>query len=148
MAEKEKLNLDEIEELLNERSGLLGVSGRSHDMRDLLKAADKEPRAALAVELFCYRVRKYIGSYLAVLGGANAVLFGGGIGENAGRVRARILQNMGWFGLDLDQARNDSTAGIEGPISSESSRIQAYVVPVDESMLIARQAAEIIPGKL
>src|SRR5262249_8946663 len=91
LAKRERVDVAEVEEWLNRRSGLLGVSGSSRDMRDLLQRQGQgDERARLAVEMFCYRVRKYIGAYLAVLGGADAVVFGGGIGENAAEVRARI----------------------------------------------------------
>jgi acetate kinase len=138
------LDIDEVERLLNEESGLLGISGRSRDMRDLLQAAETDPGAALAVEIFCYRVRKYIGAYLAALGGAEAVVFGGGIGENAATIRARVLQGMEWCGLRLDAAANDSLAGVQGRITTQDSTLHAYVVPVDESLLIARHTAELV----
>jgi len=97
---QEGLTPDQTDSLLNERSGLLGVSGISADMRELLVSPDAN--AHLAVDLYCYRARKYLGAYLAVLGGADAIVFGGGVGENAPAVRARILENMAWAGLKLD----------------------------------------------
>src|SRR5437870_3197770 len=97
LTKKEKISADEVESLLNKQSGLLGVSGRSHDMRELAEDT-VDPRAALAVEMFCYRARKYLGAYLAALGGAKAVIFSGGIGENSPRVRARICAGMEWCG--------------------------------------------------
>jgi acetate kinase len=135
----ERVDVQEVEHWLNTQSGLLGVSGRSRDMRELL-AAEREgdTSAALAIDMFCYRVRKYIGAYLAVLGGAEAVLFGGGIGENAPAIRARICAGMEWCGLILDQDRNDMAVGIEKRISADDAKVQAYVIPVDESLIIAR----------
>jgi acetate kinase len=108
-------------------------------MRELLEAErEGDMRAGLAIDMFCYRVRKYIGAYLAALGGADAVLFGGGIGENAPSIRARICAGMEWCGLVLDQGRNDTAVGIEKCISADGTRVQAYVIPVDESLIIAR----------
>ena len=141
---REGLSADEVERLLNERSGLLGVSGVSHDMRDVLKAAEGKPdsRAALALDMFCYRVRKYIGSYLAVLGGADALVFGGGIGEHAPAIRARICEGMGWCGLRLDRHRNEAAVqvapGEAVRISDASAPISCYVAGVDEEVEIAR----------
>jgi len=138
LARKEAVDVAEVEGWLNTRSGLLGVSGRSADMRELLEAeARGDARAALAVAMFCYRVRKYVGAYLAALGGADAVVFGGGIGENAPLVRARVCAGMGWCGLTLDEDRNARTIGSEGRISTDDSRVQAYVIPVDEEGIIA-----------
>ena len=138
------LSLDEIERLLNRESGLLGVSGESADMRVLL--ASDNPEAALAVELYCYRVRKYIGAYLAVLGGADAILFGGGVGENSPQVRAKILQNMAWLGIELDVTENEKTLAVEAVISREKSDIAVWVIPVDEAKVMAEQALEITGG--
>jgi acetate kinase len=108
-------------------------------MRELLEAeAAGDERAALAVDMFCYRVRKYVGAYLAALDGADAVVFGGGIGENAPLVRARICAGMDWCGLTLDGDRNDRTVGSEGRISADASKVDAYVIPVDEAAVIAR----------
>ncbi|HSW35486.1 MAG TPA: acetate kinase [Candidatus Limnocylindrales bacterium] len=142
IAKREKVEVQEVERWLNARSGLLGVSGLSSDMRELLEAEDREDkRAALAVDMFCYRVRKFIGAYLAVLGGADAVIFGGGIGENSPRVRARICQAMDWCGLEIDPGRNAAAIGIEGRISAGSSRIEAWVIPVYEETVIAHDTA-------
>ena len=117
-------------------------------MREVLAAAPLDTRAALAVDMFCYRARKYIGAYLAALGGAQAVVFGGGIGENDPLIRQRICEGLDWFGLALDPARNASAIGIEGRISRDDARVQAWVVPVDEAALMAEAAAECLsrPG--
>ncbi len=142
LARREGVGIEEVERWLNTRSGLLGISGRSRDMRDLLEAAHQGDRkAVLAVEMFCYRVRKYIGAYLAVLDGADAVVFGGGIGENAPMVRARICADMDWFGLRLDEDRNSKAVGSQGLISSDDAKVHVYVIPVDEAMMIARETA-------
>jgi acetate kinase len=148
LARREGLSVDEVERLLNERSGLLGVSGLSHDMRELLKAAEGKPdsRAALALDMFCYRIRKYIGAYLAVLGGADALVFGGGIGERSAVIRARVCDEMGWCGLRLDRSRNEATVQVAPSeavrISEASAPISCYVVGVDEELEIARATLE------
>lgn len=148
LAEKEGVSTAEIERLLNRESGLLGLSGRSGDMRDLLAVEGQDPQARLAIEVFCYRVRKYIGAYLAALGGAQAIVFGGGIGEHAPTIRARICEGMEWCGLRLDPQRNAAAIGVEGRISADSALIAAYVVPVDESVLIAQYTAEYVTQHL
>jgi len=139
LAHREGVGIKEAEEWLNQRSGLLGVSGRSKDMRELLEAEDRgDAQAALAVEMFCYRVRKRIGAYLAALGGADAVIFAGGIGENAPLMRARVCAGMEWCGLQLDEKRNAKAVGTEAKISRSESQVHAYVLPVNEEEIIAR----------
>lgn len=138
----EGLNVVDMERLLNKRSGLLGVSGTSGDMRTLLAADD--PHARLAVQLYCYRARKYLGAYLAVLGGADVVLFGGGVGEHAAVVRAGILAGFAWAGLRLDAAANTATVGREGRISTSDSGMAAWVIPVDEARVLAAEALTVM----
>jgi acetate kinase len=139
LAHREGASVEEVEGWLNHRSGLLGVSGVSRDMREVLEAEGRgDERALLAVEMFVYRVRKQLGAYLAALGGADAVVFGGGIGEHAPEVRSRILAGMAWCGLEVDEETNEETVGTEARISAESSRIHAHVIPVDEEKIIAR----------
>ncbi len=139
LAEREGIPLAEAETILNKKSGLLGVSGLSQDMRELIRAeSEGDKRAALAIEMFCYRIKKQMGAYLAALGGAEAVIFGGGIGENSPHVRSRICEGMGWCGLELDAERNDRTIGQEGPITGVQSKMEAFVIPVDEEVIIAR----------
>src|SRR5262245_14127324 len=111
LAQKENVDAGEVERWLNERSGLLGLSGLSNDMRELTAASMNNARARLAVDVFCYRARKYLGAYLAVVAGANAIIFSGGIGENAPAVRQKICEGMEWFGVVLDEANNDSAIG-------------------------------------
>jgi acetate kinase len=149
IAAKEGLSAGEVETLLNKQSGLLGISGLTNDMRELLAEAQEnnDRRARLAVEIFCYRARKYIGSYLAAMGGADAVIFTGGIGENSAEVRARICENLGWMGLELDAGQNAAQVnGREGLISKEGSRLAAYVIPTDEELLIARDTVRCVNG--
>ena len=153
LVRREGLSVEEVERLLSERSGLLGVSGLSHDMREVLKAAEGKPdsRAALAVDMFCYRVRKYIGSYLAVLGGADALVFGGGIGEHAPAIRARICEGMGWCGIRLDPIRNQAAVwlapGAAMKISVQGAPLACYVAAVDEEVEIARATLACIRNK-
>jgi acetate kinase len=149
IARKEGMSSSEVDALLNTQSGLLGISGLTNDMRELqaeLKEHD-DRRVRLAVEIFCYRARKYIGAYLAALGGADAVIFTGGIGENSPDVRARICDQMEWAGLRLDSARNDKMVGREGQISTDDSRLHAYAIPTDEELLIARDTVRVIRGE-
>jgi acetate kinase len=149
IAAKEGLSAQEVETLLNKQSGLLGISGLTNDMRELLDEAREsdDRRARLAVEIFCYRARKYVGSYLAAMNGADAVIFTGGIGENSPEIRRRICDGLQWLGVELDPARNDShTGGREGVISADNSRAALYVVPTDEELLIARDTVRVVSG--
>lgn len=144
LALKEGISVTEVEGLLNKQSGLLGISGRSNDMRELIERAKEDGRARLAIEIFCYRARKYLGAYLAALGSAEAVVFSGGIGENSPLVRAKICEGMEWCGLWLDSHRNDALVGVEGQISTNAARIHAYVIPTDEELVIARETVSVV----
>jgi acetate kinase len=149
VASKEGLSLNEVENLLNKQSGLLGISGLTNDMRELLAEAEEhdDRRARLAIDIFCYRARKYVGAYLAAMNGADALLFAGGIGENAAVVRARICEGLGWLGVELDPARNAATVGgTEGLVSAASSRLEVWVLPTDEELLIARDTVRVVQG--
>lgn len=149
VAAKEGMSLPEVESLLNKQSGLLGISGLTHDMRDLIAEAQEhqDRRARLAVEIFAYRARKQIGAYLAAMGGADAILFSGGIGENSSDVRARICAGLEWFGLDLDPEANAAkVGGAEGIITRSGSRLEAWVIPTDEELLIARDTVRLVLG--
>ena len=149
VARKEGMSSSEVDTLLNTQSGLLGISGLTNDMRELqaeLKEHD-DRRVRLAIELFCYRARKYIGAYLAAMGGADAIVFTGGIGENSPDVRARICANMEWAGLKLDVAKNAETVGREGQISTADAKLLAYAIPTDEELLIARDTVRVIRGE-
>lgn len=152
LARREQVGLDQVEPWLNERSGLLGVSGLSHDMRTLLAAIDdrNDPNAALAVDLFCYRARKYIGAYMAALGGADAIVFGGGIGERAPAIRTRICTGMDWCGVQLDPQRNAATidlgSGQGARVSRDGAPVAVYVVAADEEMWIARETVRCLRG--
>ena len=141
IATKEGLSSQEVETLLNKQSGLIGISGLTSDMRELLDESheNNDRRARLAIEIFCYRARKYIGAYLAAMNGADAVVFTGGIGENSWEVRARICEGLEWMGVGLDDERNRAhVGGREGLISKGDSRLAVFVIPTDEELLIAR----------
>ncbi len=148
IARKEGISASEVDTLLNTQSGLLGISGLTNDMRELQAELTEhdDRRVRLAVEVFCYRARKYIGAYLAAMGGADAVVFTGGIGENSPDVRARICAEMAWAGLRIDPDRNRETVGREGMISTEDSKLLAYAIPTDEELLIARDTVRVIKG--
>jgi acetate kinase len=140
-------SLETLLEELAEKSGLLGISGLSGDVRDLEKAADKgHARAALALDAFIASIRHYLGAYLMVLGGADAIVFTGGIGENSQRVRRGVCRDLEWAGLQLDAARNAAVKG-ETKISGDDSRVEVWVVPTNEELVVARQAAEVIAAK-
>ena len=133
------LDPDGMDKLLNSRSGLLGVSGLSNDMRTLLDhARSGNARARLAIEVFCYRIRKYIGAYFAVLNGADAVVFTAGIGENAPDIRKLACESLDALGIRIDAARNDSAVGIEADVSAPDATTRIWVIPTNEELLIAR----------
>lgn len=146
---KEGLSNGGMQTLLNKQSGLLGISGITNDMRDLLAEAEEndDRRAWLAIEIFAYRARKYVGAYLAAMGGADAILFTGGIGENAPEIRNLILREMDWMGLTVDPAANAAMVrGAAGRISTEDSRLHAWVIPTNEELLIARDTMRLVTG--
>jgi len=138
---QEGLTPAQLDRMLNEQSGLLGISGASADMRALLESEDE--LAQLAVEIYCYRARKYLGAYLAVLGGANAVIFGGGVGENLPAIRERILSGMEWCGIGIDHEQNKRA---DGPlcVSTAAADIEVWVIPVAEAELLAREAVAVL----
>jgi len=136
---------DELDKMCNKRSGLLGISGLSNDMRTLLEAAHGgQTRAQLAIDMFCYRIKKYLGMYLAVLGHVDAVVFTGGIGENVPLVRAKACQGMEPLGLIVDEQQNQQLVGRrEGCFSTPESRTRLLVVPTDEEAAIAADTYQI-----
>lgn len=141
LAEKERVDTATVIDWLNRRSGLLGISGRTADMRELLMTEDRDPRARLAIDAYCYRIRKYIGAYMAALDGAEAVIFSGGIGENAPAVRARILEGMDWCGLAVDPDANRRAVATEARISPEGAAREIHVIPMDEERIIVEETA-------
>ena len=141
--------LEQILEDLSSKGGLLGLSGLSQDARDIEEAAAKgHVRAQLALDVFIASIRQYLGSYLTVLGGADAIVFSAGIGENSSIIRAGVCQNMEWAGIELDQQKNSSLPrGSESRISKDSSRVQVWVVPTNEELVVARQTVEAIGAR-
>jgi acetate kinase len=141
LAHKEGLSPDEFDAMLNKQAGLLGVSGLTHDMRDLLNEAAEhgDRRAKLAIDLFVARVRKYVGAYLAEMNGAGGIVFTGGIGENSAEIRSRVCANLDALGIALDPAKNAATVdGREGDVSLGGARVRTWVIPTNEELLIAR----------
>ena len=146
---KEGWSPSDVDNVLNKQSGLLGVSGLTNDMRELLAEAheNNDRRARLAIDIFCYRARKYIGSYLAALGGADAIVFAGGVGENAPEVRAQICRGLEWAGVELDDAANARmVGGAEGRVTTDAAGLTAWVIPTDEELLIARDTFRAVTG--
>jgi acetate kinase len=144
---KEGLDFAEIDTLLNKQSGLLGISGLTNDMRELLEEerAHEDRRARLAIDIFCHRIRHYIGGYLAQMGGADAIVFTGGIGENAAEIRARITSTLGFLGIALDPAKNAAAVGgQEGDVSADGARVRTFVIPTNEELLIARDTVRCV----
>jgi len=149
IAVKEGLTLPEVEALLNKQSGLLGISGLTNDMRELLAEAEEhdDRRAWLAIEIFCYRARKYVGAYMAAMGGADAIVFTGGIGENAPGIRSQICQGLEWTGVRVDETSNRAASrGVERRISPEGVTPEVWVIPTDEELLIARDTWRVVNG--
>ena len=150
IALKEGMSLRETNSLLNKQSGLFGVSGLTNDMRELLDEEREhgDRRATLAIDLFVRRVKHYIGAYLAELGGAEAIVFSGGIGENSPGIRRRICHGLDWLGIDLDPARNDALpGGDEGEVGASGSRVRLFVIPTNEELMIARETAAVLAGR-
>ena len=144
---KEGFSLDQLDALLNKQSGLLGISGLTNDMRDLLEEErlHQDRRARLAIDIFCLRVKHYIGSYLAQMNGADAIVFTGGIGENSHEVRERICTDLDVFGIALDKKKNKATVDRkEGDIATEESRVRLWVIPTNEELLIARDTVRCV----
>jgi acetate kinase len=141
LARTERMSTKQIYEMVNHKSGLLGVSEISSDMRDLLALEGHDVRAAEAVALFCYQAKKWIGSFAAALGGLDTLVFVGGIGENAPCVRTRICDGLGFLGIELNESRNAETAGV---ISTDDSRTKVRVIRTDEELMIARSVCRML----
>ena len=146
LAVREGLGSAQIDTILNKQSGLLGISGLTNDMRELLEEEreNSDRRATLAIDIFCMQARKYIGAYLAELGGAAALIFTGGIGENSPAIRARICQDLSALGIELDDDANSRAIGVEALLSRPGSRIAVYAIPTNEELLIARDTVRAI----
>lgn len=145
LVEKEELPLNHLHAMLNRNSGLLGLSGYAADMRDLIQEAENgDRRCEQAIDAFCYRAKQYIGSYMAAMGGCDAIVFTAGIGENSPYIRARILEGLEGLGVVMDASRNTNPGGErEYRISADGSRIQSWVIATDEELVIALDAAKI-----
>jgi acetate kinase len=139
---EEHMEMDDVMILLNKRSGLLGISNRSLDTRVLMKDYGKDPRVTLAMDMFAYRVVKAVGAYLAALGGADAIVFGGGIGENTPLVRERVCTSLRWCGLEMDAEKNRTLIELEGKVSTAGSTLQALVVLTEEGLQIAHECIQ------
>src|SRR5574337_305501 len=146
LSRMEGVGVDTVENWLNTRSGLLGLSGLSPDMRTLLAREADHAGARRAIEVLCYRARKYVGAYLAALGGAQAVVFTGGIGANSPEIRRRICDGLQWFGLRIDPALNTRAAGMDGRISEDAASVAGYAISPDEEQIIARETVQVCEG--
>lgn len=145
IAEKENLTPEQLSDLFNKKSGLLGISGVSSDDRDVTKAENEgNPRAHLAHEMLVYQIQKFIGSYVAALGGVDAIIFTAGLGENQDTLRERICDGLAVFGVQLDKAANDGLHGQEKLISSPESKVSVYVIPTNEELVIARDTKQLV----
>jgi len=148
LMEKEKMTVKDINDYLNKKSGVLGISGVSSDFRDVQDAAQKgNERAQLAIDIFCYRVKKYIGEYAAVLGGLDVVVFTAGIGENNSLVREKALENMEFLGISIDRDKN-MIGGKEIDISAPDARVRTLVIPTNEELAIARETMKLIESHI
>jgi acetate kinase len=141
LARTEKMGAKQFNEMVNFQSGLLGVSETSSDMRDLLDHETQDVRAAEAVALFCYQVKKWIGAFAAALGGLDTLVFAGGIGENAPVVRARICEGLEFFGIELEEKQNAANAGV---ISAAANRVSVRVMRTDEELMIAKTVCRVL----
>jgi acetate kinase len=136
------LTVEELDRILNKESGLLGVSGVSNDMRDVLGAAAAgDARSRLVLDIYCYRLRKYIGAYAAAMGGLDVLVFTAGVGENSADIRAAVCDGLGFLGIELDPHKNARARGVESDISTAESRVRVLVVPTDEERVIAEETA-------
>ncbi len=148
LLEHKKMSVEDVSRALNERAGLLGISGIAGDMRDLtVKASQGAAQAQLAIDVFCYRVKKYIGAYLAALNGADAIILAGGIGENAPAIRAQIFECLDVFGLRVNPEANAQAMAVEKKISPNEAAPEIWVIPTDEERLIARDTVCVISGQ-
>jgi acetate kinase len=143
LARTRRLSMDEVEHLLTHRSGLRSISGRSADMQELLALEPSDPLARLAVDIFCYQVRKWIGAFAAVLGGLDTLVFSGGIGEHAPVVRSRICRELSFLGVQLLEELNATDAPL---ISLPKARVQVRVIPTNEALMLAREAHTVLTG--
>lgn len=142
---KKGISAEEVLEILNKKSGLLGVSGISNDIRDVLSQVETNPRAKLAIDIFVYKIKKYIGSYAAAMGGVDVIVFTAGTGENRADVREWIMDGLDFLGVDFDfEANNNFVRGKNFKISKENSKVAVYIIPTNEELMIAKLTQELI----
>lgn len=142
---KMNISAEEVINIFNKKSGLLGVSGISNDIRDILAQMDTNPRAKLAIDLFVYKIKKYIGSYAAAMGGVDAIVFTAGSGENRADIREWVMSDMEYMGVEFDtEANTNFVRGENFKISKDSSRVAVYIIPTDEELMIAKITKELI----
>jgi acetate kinase len=145
LARRLDASVSDIDRIINKESGLQGISGLSSDMRDVEEAAAKgHVRAELALEVFCYRIRKYVGAYAAAMGGLDAIVFTAGIGENSPVIRERVCRDLGFLGVELDAAKNEIERGRAVNLATQASRVQVLLVPTNEERMIARETKRVI----
>lgn len=145
LMEKENLGVETASTLFNKHSGMLGLTGISSDSRDILKAANEgNEQAKMAMDIYNYRVKKYIGSYIAAMNGCNMLIFTGGVGENAVHTRKGICQNLEWLGIEIDEKKNSEIRSTEAVISTDKSKIKVLVIPTNEELMIARDTLEFL----
>jgi acetate kinase len=143
---KEELTISEVNTMLNKHSGLAGISGESSDMREIEQAVDEgDKKATYAFNVFNYRIKKYVGAYTAAMGGLDALVFTGGIGENSIKVRKNVCEDMSYLGINLDLERNENASG-EATISTDDSRVKVLRIPTNEELVIAMDTQKIVSG--
>lgn len=148
LAEKENFSYEELSDCLNKRSGVLGISGISSDMREIEDAVEKgHERAILALDMYEYRIKKYVGAFAAAMGGVDLIVFTGGVGENQPRTRDYVCSNMEYMGIKFDSQKNDGLRGKEALLSLPDSKVKVCVIPTDEELMIARDTYEIVTRK-
>ena len=142
LVREEHMEIDQVMTLLNKKSGLLGISEKSLDTRVLMKDYGSDPKVTLAMDMFSYRLTKAVGAYLSALGGADAIVFGGGISENNPLVRERVCSSLRWCGLEMDPEENRTLIDIEGDLTTRSSALRALVVLTEEGLQIAHECCQ------
>jgi len=141
LMQEEKMNAEQFNQLINHQSGLLGISETSSDMRELIKLQATDKRAAEAVEFFCYQTKKWVGSFTAVLGGVDTIVFSGGIGEHIAEIRERICNGLEFLGIELDAIKNKNN---DTTISSDVSKVTVYVINTNEELMIAKYVCDML----
>jgi acetate kinase len=142
---REELTLQEANTLLNKHSGMQGISGHSSDMRDIIQEAKEgHANSKLALEIYCYRIKKYIGAYAAAMGGLDSLVFTAGIGENSPLIREKCCAGLEFLGVEIDEERNDEAIGVEGLISKDKSRVRVFSIPTNEELVIAEETKKVL----